>query len=88
MHLHQIQHALKYIGYVWFPENARERKLGEKMEGKEYNFFHLFGYPWKIQGKKKKEFIFFCLVNHKKKSRKNGRKTKSIVINLLNNKIN
>ena len=24
----------KYLGSVWFPENARERKLRGKMEGK------------------------------------------------------
>ena len=24
----------KLLGYVWFPENVRERKLGGKMEGK------------------------------------------------------
>ena len=26
--------AIKTLGYVWFPENARERKLGGKIEGK------------------------------------------------------
>ena len=74
MHLHQIQHALKYIGYVWFPENAREKKLGEKMEGKEYNFFHLFGYPWKIQGKKKKNsFSFVWLTTKKSQGKMEGK---------------
>ena len=84
MHLALYCHSslLKPYGYVWFPENVREkirRKNGKKEKAKEYKNFHLFGYPWKIQGGKKKEFIFFCLVNHKKKLRKNGRKTKSTI---------
>ena len=70
----------KPLGYVWFLENARERKFGGKKKVKEMNinFFTCLVIHGKFKGKKK-EFIFFCLVNHKKKSMKNGRKTKSII---------
>ena len=57
-----------------------ERKNGRKEKDKEKNiiFFTYFVIHGKFKGKKK-EFIFFYLVNHEKKSRKNGRKTKSII---------
>ena len=67
------------------PEKYERKKIGRKNERKEkakernINFFTCLVIHGKLKGKKKKEFIFFYLVNHEKKLRKNGRKTKSII---------
>ena len=63
------------------PEKYKRKKIGrknrrnEKAKKKNINFFTYLVIHGKFKGKKK--LIFFCLVNHEKKSRKNGRKTKS-----------
>ena len=56
------------------------RKNGRKEKAKKINinFFTCLVIHEKFK-EKKKEFIFFCLVNHEKKSMKNERKTKSTI---------
>ena len=66
------------------PGKCERKKIGRKNGRKEktkemnINFFTCLVIYEKFK-EKKKEFIFFCLVNHEKKLRKNRRKTKSII---------
>ena len=64
------------------PRKCERKKIGrkngrkEKIKERNINFFTCLI----IYGKfREKEFIFFCLINHEKKFRKNRRKTKSII---------
>ena len=72
MHLALYCHSslLKPYGYVWFPENVRERKLGGKMERKKklrnIKIFTCLVSHGKFKGEKKKNSFSFVWLTMKK----------------------
>ena len=53
---------------------------GKKKLRKGILFFHLFGYPWKIQGKKKNSFSFVWLTTKKSQGKMEGKQNQQFVL--------